>query len=135
MIHFEKKQIGAFPFSYIDIFFLLLVVLLLSFGIGFLAEERRENKAESYQVYLYAELEENLKHAIPAEGDVIFTEEGLPGGRVLLVYTEEQSNQKFLHIKCRLDGEKPLVGDVLTVETAGSIRAMQVYVVESADSE
>ena len=52
MDRLKRKQKTNVSFSYIDIFFLLLAGLVLSFGIGFLAEVHRENRVESYYVYL-----------------------------------------------------------------------------------
>lgn len=133
MKHSDNKQIGVFSFSYIDIFFLLLAGLILSVGIGFLAEAHRSNQSESYQVFLTAPVEPALEHAIPMAGDAIYGEDGEPCGRVLMVSTEESGNKQVLRIKCRLDGEKPLVGETLTIETPDCVRTMQVYSVESAD--
>lgn len=133
MKHSDNKQTGVFSFSYIDIFFLLLAGLILSVGIGFLAEAHRSNQSESYQVYLTSPVESALKHAIPMAGDVVYGEDGEPYGRVLTVSTEDVGNKQILRIKCRLDGERPLVGEELIVETPNCVRKMQVYSVESAD--
>ena len=133
MKHSENKWTSVFSFSYIDIFFLLLAGLILSFGIGYLAEAQRSNQSESYQVYLTAPVEEALKHAIPMAGDVVFGEDGEPCGRVLTVTTEEMGNKQNLKIKCRLDGEKPMVGAEILMETPDCVRKMQVYSVESAE--
>ena len=133
MKHSENKWTSVLSFSYIDMFFLLLAGLILSFGIGYLSEAHRSNQSESYQVYLNAPIEEELKHAIPMAGDVVFGENGEPCGRVLMVTTEETGNQLNLKIKCRLDGEKPMVGAEILVETPDCVRKMQVYSVESAE--
>ncbi|MBQ3076053.1 MAG: hypothetical protein IJC26_08285 [Clostridia bacterium] len=135
MKRIEKQQATLFSFSYIDIFFLLLAGLILSVVIGFFAEYHQNNRVESYQVSLSSQMDETLRHAVPVAGDPVFGEDGEPYGRVIAVTIEELGVRQFLKIKCRLDGEKPMVGEELVIETPGSIRRMQVYSVESADSE
>lgn len=135
MNRMKKKRGFGFTFSYLDLFFLLFAGLILSYGIGSLVEMRRNARAESYQVYLTAPVGQHLEHALPVEGDVIFGEDGEPCGRVLMVNREKTEQEDVLTLKCRLDGEKPAVGDTLTVETPGCIRSMQVSAVETADTE
>ena len=89
MKHSENRRTNAFSFSYIDIFFLLLAGLILSFGIGFFAEMRQETRSESYQVYLTVPMEEVLKNVVPMAGDVLYGEDGETCGRVLTVSVEE----------------------------------------------
>ncbi len=136
MKHLDKKTPVTFSFSYIDIFFLLLAGLILSFGIGFLAEVHRVNHNEEYQAYLSATVDEPFAHALPQAGDTVFGENGDPIGKVLSVQTEDRSGGRvFLQIKCRLEGEKPLVGDRILLETIGSVRTMRVDLVEELNTE
>lgn len=134
MNRIEKKQQSVFSFSYIDIFFLLLVGLILSVGIGFLAEVHRENMGRSHYVYVSQTVEET-EYPMPVAGDVLFGKDGLQIGRVLTVETEETEGRTLLKLKCRLEGEKPSVGEIITIETFGSIRTMQVDSVESAKND
>ena len=120
----EKKL--NLSFSYIDIFFLLLAGLVLSVGIGFLVETHRENLGETYLVDCSATVGEELRNALPQKGDVLYDEEGQPCGKVLSVETEEKGKNLLLEIRCRLEGEKPEVGEDITVETPSCIRTMQV---------
>lgn len=129
----EKKQ--GTSFSYIDIFFLLFAVLVLSVGIGFLMEVHRENRVETCQIHVSATVEEALQHAVPEVGDVLFDAEGEACGKVLSVETEATANQLILKMRCRWEGERPAVGEQITVETPGSIRPMQVDSVESDSTE
>lgn len=129
----EKKQ-GA-SFSYIDIFFLLFAGLVLSVGIGFLVEVHRENRVETYRIRVSATVEEALQHAVPEAGDVLFDAEGEACGKVLSVETEATANELILKMRCRWEGEKPTVGEQITVETPGSIRLMQVDSVKSDGAE
>ncbi|MBE6713013.1 MAG: hypothetical protein E7580_05790 [Ruminococcaceae bacterium] len=129
----EKKQ--SYSFSYMDIFFLLLAGLILSFGIGFLIETHRESMGEKYLVDLSASVGEELKHAVPAKGDVLFDEDGRTCGKVLSVETVEKGNRLILKLHCRLEGENPKTGETITVETVGSIRQMQVDAVIPENAE
>lgn len=133
MKHSENRRTNALSFSYIDIFFLLLAGLILSFGIGFFAEMRQETRSESYQVYLTVPMEEVLKNVVPMAGDVLYGEDGETCGRVLTVSVEEVANKRNLKIKCRLKGKRPNVGDELMIETPDCVRKMQVYLVETDD--
>lgn len=129
---FEKKQ-SFFSFSYIDIFFLLLAGLVLSFAIAFLTELHRENRVEYHQVYLSAEVSEAFSHAIPSAGDAVFGEDGETVGKVLSVETEDSNGKLRLKLKCRLKLEEPTVGEEMKLETPGSIRTMRIDSVEKTN--
>ncbi len=131
----EKKRKTYFSFSYIDFFFLLLAGLILSFGIGFLAEVHRENLVESYYVYLSATVEDELSHAIPSVGDTVFGTDGKSIGKVLSVELQEEGNGLLLSVKCRLNTEAPAEGERIMLETSGSIRSMQVNYVERTEQK
>lgn len=131
----QKKRKTHFSFSYIDIFFLLLAGLILSFGIGSLAEIHRENKVESYYVYLSASVEEEFSHAIPAGGDAVFGTDGKSIGKVLSAELQEEGNGLLLTVKCRFNTEAPAEGERIVLETPGSIRSMQVNFVERVEQK
>ncbi len=135
MEHSEKKQAAYFSFSYIDIFFLLLAGLILSFGIGFLVEIHRENLVESHYVYLSATVEEEFSHAIPAVGDTVFGTDGKNIGKVLSVETREEGKGLFLKMKCRLNMETPSEGEEILLETPGSMRLMRVDFAEKTEQK
>ena len=133
MERLTKKEKAHFSFSYIDIFFLLLAGLILSFGIGFLAEVHRENLVESYYVYLSATVEDEFSHAIPNDGDTVFGVDGESIGKVLSVELQEEEKGLLLTVKCRLNTEPPAEGERIVLETPGSIRSMQVDYVERTE--
>ncbi len=135
MERIDRKQSGSFSFSYIDIFFLLLAGLILSFGIGSLAEVHRESRVDHYHVYLSATVEEAFAHAIPEVGDTVFGPDGQSIGKVLSVETQEQDGKQHLKLKCRLKTETPLVGDEILLETPGSIRTMRIDGAEKATTQ
>ena len=128
----KQKMQSFFSFSYIDFFFLLLAGLILSLGIGFLAEVHMENRSHNYQVYLSATVEEPFLHAIPEAGDLVFGEKGACIGKVLAVETKKKEDHLILTVKCRLEGDEPLVGEEMLLETPGSIRMMRI---DSAEPE
>ena len=135
MERFKKKRKTNVSFSYIDIFFLLLAGLVLSFGIGFLAEVHRENRVESYYVYLSAAVEKEFSHAVPASGDTVFGTDGESIGKVLSAETRETENGLHLTVKCRLTAKAPEEGEEIVLETSGCIRSMQVDRVERTEQK
>ena len=124
-----------FSFSYIDFFFLLLAGLILSFGIGFLVETHRENLVDSYNVYLYATVEEEFSYEIPAAGDTVFDTSGKDIGKVLTVETWEDGDYLLLNVKCRMNMEVPEKNQEILLETPGSIRRMCVISFEKTEQK
>lgn len=135
MDRLKRKQKTNVSFSYIDIFFLLLAGLVLSFGIGFLAEVHRDNRVESYYVYLSAAVEEEFSHAVPASGDTVFGTDGESIGKVLSAETRETENGLHLTVKCRLTTKAPEKGEEIVLETFGCVRSMQVDRVERTEQK
>lgn len=131
----KKKQTAGLSFSYIDIFFLLLAGLVLSFGIATLSEIHRDSRVESYYVYLSARVEEELSHAVPAAGDTVFGTDGEVIGKVLSAESSEEENGLYLTVKCRIQGEEPAQGGEMMLETPGSIRRMHVDLAEKAEQK
>lgn len=135
MEQLNKKRAMHFSFSYIDIFFVLLAGLILSFGIGFLVEIHRENLVESYYVYLSAEVEEEFFHAIPVAGDTVFDADGSARGKVLTVETREDGDSMYLTVKCRISEESLVLGEEILLETPGSMRLMRVDSLEKTEQK
>ena len=135
MEQMKKKEAKNFSFSYLDIFFLLLAGLILSFGIAFLVEAHRENLVDSYNVYLSATVEESFSQAIPTAGDTVFDTEGKEIGRVLSADTREDRDGLLLTVKCRIKMESPERGEEILLETPGSIRYMRVVSFEKTEQK
>lgn len=123
----NSKDTSPLPFSFIDVFLLLLAGLVVSFGIYFLAEEKKEDPKIRYQVELSCTVKSELSHALPAPGESLYGEDGEKTGEVLFVETEEDGGGKILlRVRCSMEGPGPRVGDEILLETQSCVRNMRI---------
>ncbi len=134
MKYSQRKEELFLPFSYMDIFFILLAVLALSFGIYDVAERHEKNKGAIYQVELSACVEKALKQSIPEAGDV-FLEDDKAAGEVLSVEIKETAEVFQVKAVCKKIGTPPKTGEEIKLETATGICTMLVESVEKCTSE
>ncbi len=128
----DKKEIQTLPFSYIDIFFILLAGLVLSFGIYFATEKRQENKEELYRIEMTSSIEEGMEEIVPEAGERIF-ENKEAVGEILSVEKEKTENDLSIRVVCLWKGKDVQVGQEKVIETLSCICTMQIDSVERAE--
>ncbi len=122
-----KKESAEHSFTYIDVFFLLLAGLILSFGAYLFTEHRAQQRKEPIEISLSAYVEKELWEAIPEAGEPIYNENGEIYGTVLSVEREETGGALLLRLTCKMEGVTPQMGEEMRIETPWSIRSMWVY--------
>ncbi len=133
MKYFKKKESVALPFSYIDVFFILLAVLAISFGIYDIAERNERNADPLYHIELSTQISEDLQKSVPEAGDILF-EGDRAIGEVLSVEFREGVDIFYVKAVCLMRIDHPKKGKQLILETANSVCEMKIDSAEKADA-
>lgn len=127
----NEKREQKNRFSYLDIFFLLFLGLILSVILFLFLEAGEQKKEEFYQVELSSSVSAELEEVIPQEGESLLDDEGEELGRILSVKTEKTGEKMSLKIICLISGDPPRKGDTIHLETKNFISDMKVLSVVS----
>jgi hypothetical protein len=134
MKYFQRKEFFPRSFSYIDVFFILLAVLALSFGIYYIAERSDRNENVRHEIELSAVVVKELKASIPEAGDFLLDGEKKIG-EILSVEIREGAEVFQVKLLCQRKGRPPKIGEEIKLETYAGICVMQVESVEEIKSE
>ena len=120
----EKKTVSL---SYIDLVFLILVGLVLSFFIYAAADSRGEEKAiVQYRVELSAVVPGEFSQWVPREGEELYNKAGERIGEVTVVSLSPVFEGNQVNLICLLDQKPPAIGEEYEVESARSVLTMTV---------
>ena len=127
----NEKRESKSRFSYLDIFFLLFLGLVLSVLLFLFLEAGEQKKEEFYQVSLSSVISAELKEFVPKEGEALLADKGEELGRILSVETKTKGEKMSLEIICLVEGERPRKGDVMHLETKNFVSDMKILSVIS----
>lgn len=131
-----KKTNEKTKFSYLDVFFLLILALVVTLVIAVLKSSSVETLSDkTYRVEFSCRIEQPLSEAIPAEGKTLYDQGDVIGtvDRVEQVHAE---NEIHVFVTATLSVPPPAVGEAFSVETDQQILTMTVDVVaEQPDSK
>lgn len=117
-------------FSYLDVFLILILFLVLSFAIYHFTEKSREKESiPDLSVSLSAEIDPEIDF-FPKEGEALYAESGEILGSVESVTIEESGSAGRILITCKMRGVKGKAGDEMQIETPSGICQMTVESIE-----
>ena len=126
-----KKEGAPIHFSYLDIFFLLLLGLFLSLAVYFGSVAAENAKLSEYEVKLSAYVKAPLTEIVPKKGESLYGANGEIVGEILSVEKEAFHQRTLIRLTCRVNlKESPVQGDAMQIETRDCTLKMNVYSVE-----
>ena len=125
------KDKNRVAFSFLDVFILLILGLIISLLLYFVLETPSLlGEKESYRLEVSAYLDVELAHALPVAGDTLYDNEGNEIGEILLVESQIRSGSIFCRILCTAKGEGWETGEKIAIETRDFYHHMWIYSVE-----
>lgn len=122
-----KKETQGFSFSYLDVFLLLILGLVLSVVLYFVLETPSVlGEKNAYEVELSAYLDEALWEHMPSAKDSLFDQNGEKIGEILSVKTKVLGNRAFCQVTCRITSFQWPEEDTMRVETQNFVCEMQI---------
>ncbi len=119
-----KKESAAYSFSYLDVFFLLLAGFVLSILIYFASDQARKiRQIPDCVVEVTASYRDEIMHAVPEEGELLFDEKANVIGQVLEVEIFDQveiKGETKVRLLCLTKGISVQEGEPFSLETARS---------------
>lgn len=129
-----KNKKNARSFSYLDVFLILVLFLILSFVIYHFTEKARlREKIPDLLVELSAEAGQ-IDYE-PKNREALYRESGEIYGSVLEAKIEERGSSARIRITCRMQGIEVAEGDLMRIETSGGILEMRVDSVSEIPKE
>lgn len=132
-----KKQLRQpLSVSYLDVFFLLLAGFVLSLGIYFVGREAKASSqsAAVYRVEVTARYDSRVYESIPAEGELLFDENGKRIGEILKSETYQAEGKTQVLLECRMQGKVPALEENIRIETAKSLNVAKVLSVSEEEN-
>ena len=129
----NKEKLG-FTFSFLDIFFLVLLGLVFSVVLYFILEtpdflgEEKEHRVE-----VSAYLDSALAPALPMTGDVLYDQEGREIGEIRFMEAQIRGNSVFCKMECIVRGSDFAEGEKMHVETKTFVSDMWIYSAEEIE--
>lgn len=123
-----KRENSAFSFSYLDVFFLLILGLVLSVVLYFVLETPALwGGEESFHVGASAYLDRAVFDSIPAPAEMLLDGEGKEIGKILSVQKEIRGDRVFCKMTLEMKGADFKVGQKIRVETRNFVSDFWIY--------